>query len=66
MSADLLVGVAANAMHGPTILTLNISVYNEHSLSKNDGIFHCVQSVRIQSFSGPYFAAFRMNMRMRR
>ena len=40
MSADLLVGVAANAMHGPTILTLNISVYNEHSLSKNDGIFN--------------------------
>ena len=28
---------------------------------KNYSSFHCVKSVRIRSYSGPYFAAFGLN-----
>ena len=30
--------------------------------SKSRDVFHCVKSVCIRSFSGPYFPAFELNM----
>ena len=45
------------------VLTLlsNQFFYFCFTYSKNFGLVHCMKSVRIQRFSGPYFPAFRLN-----
>ena len=37
-------------------------IKSKNQNSKNNGYIHCVKSVRIRSYSGPHFSAFRLNM----
>ena len=36
-------------------------MYRTTQKKKNRNVYHCVKSVRIRSYSGPYFPAFGLN-----